>query len=172
MKLIIQQRPIAIDSILQRLNNPQNNNGDVVFDIMDEARNVLGLIKKFHHMGAQDYCAYDNKGNMIIKVHRDSMHVPPTCDAATTNGTLGTVTRNMTFGTLEYEADFGGYTIAGDGFGRAYRLEQYGTTVMQIHMDTSNLVKCYTLDLLGEIDEMTALALLMSIDCLNDSRRR
>jgi len=172
MKLIIQQRPIAIDSILQRLNNPQNNNGDVVFDIMDEARNVLGLIKKFHHMGAQDYCAYDNKGNMIIKVHRDSMHVPPTCDAATTNGTLGTVTRNMTFGILEYDADFGGYTIAGDGFGRAYRLEQYGTTVMQIHMDTSNLVKCYTLDLLGEIDEMTALALLMSIDCLNDSRRR
>ncbi len=167
MKLIIQQGPIAIDNIITRFAKPDSDAADICFDITDEVGNVKGKIKKVLFMGGQEYCAYDNAGNMMVKVIRSKRSMPPTCEVWNCNGVNGSLTRLMKFGSFEYEADFGGYSIEGDAFGRNYNVMQNGNLVIKIGMDTPNLTKRYILDILGNIDEVTALTLAIAIDGAN-----
>ena len=83
---------------------------------------------------------------------------------------IAQVVREFTFFTPKYIVEGVGWDVEGDFWEHEYTVTHHGSPIVSIHKEWLTWGDCYTLDITDAADEITALALILAIDCAVESQ--
>lgn len=78
---------------------------------------------------------------------------------------IAEIVKEFTFLHPKYSIDGLGWEIEGDFWAHDYEITQNGLVIVTIHKEWMTWGDCYELDIADERDEITALSVVLAIDC-------
>ena len=140
------------------------------FTVTDEAGNdryrvegeVFSLGKKLH--------VTDMNGNEVAYIEQKIWSLLPRYLVYVNGAEIARVMREFTFFVPKYTVEGAGWDVEGDFWEHAYTVTRHGTPIVSIVKEWFTWGDCYILDIADPADEITALALVLAIDCAVEAK--
>ncbi len=81
------------------------------------------------------------------------------------------IVKEFTFFTPRYSIEGLGWEVEGSFWEHDYEITRNGQPIVRIYKEWFTFGDCYSLDIYDAADEVTALAVVLAIDCVTDQQR-
>ena len=123
---------------------------------------VFTLGRKLH--------VYDRVGHEVILIQQEILSMPAVYYASIMGREPVEITQEFSFFTRQYRVEALNWDVKGNFFGHKYAITRDQQTIATMEKDWANWVDYYTLDIQNPADALMALAVVLTIDCVDDSR--
>ncbi len=112
---------------------------------------------------------YDRAGNEVAYIRQELLTWLPCYHVYVNGAETAQIRQKFSFFHPRYEVDGPGWCVEGEFFAHDFEITCNGRTVAALHKQWMTWGDCYELDIADPADELTALAVLVVIDCVEES---
>ena len=138
------------------------------FNVWDEQGNDLYFVEGELFSWGKRLHVYDAQNREAAFIQQKVFSFLPRFYVYVDGRQVAEIVRRFTFFRPRYEIAGLGWEIEGDFFEHDYEILQNGSPVASIHKEWMTWGDCYALDVDDGQSELTALAVVLAIDCVNE----
>ena len=139
-----------------------------VFDANGEERYVVE--GEFFSWGKKLH-VYDSAQREAAVIRQEVLTFLPKFIVSVDGQEIAEIVKEFTFFKPKYRIDGLGWAIDGDFWDHDYEITKNGSTIVSISKEWFTWGDCYELDIESPEDEITALAVVLAIDCVLEAQR-
>lgn len=141
------------------------------FTVMDETGGEKYYVEGEVFSWGKKLHVYDRHGREAAFIKQEVFSWMP-CYRVYVNGAeVAQVRRELTFFLPKYRVDGPGWEVKGDIFEHDYEITRNGSPVVTIQKEWMTWGDSYVLDIKEPADEISALAVVLTIDCIQERER-
>lgn len=139
------------------------------FTVMDEFGNDKFMVEGEIFSWGKKLYVYDMAGNEVAFIKQEVWSFLPRYYVFCGDTQVAEIRKEFTFLFPRYTIDGLGWDIAGDFTSHEYEITQNGHPIVYISKEWMTWGDSYLLDIQNPADEIVALAVVLTIDCVTDS---
>lgn len=139
-----------------------------VFDVNGEERYFVE--GEFFSWGKKLH-VYDSAQREAAFIRQEVLTFLPKFIVSVDGQEIAEIVKEFTFFKPKYRIDGLGWAIDGDFWDHDYEITKNGSTIVSISKEWFTWGDCYELDIESPEDEITALAVVLAIDCVLEAQR-
>ena len=141
------------------------------FYVMDEDGNEKYIVEgEFFSLGKKLH-VYDLQGAEVAFIKQELMTFLPRFTVYAGGGEIAQVKREFTFFRPRYTIEGLGWEVDGSFWEHDYQITRYGQPIVTITKEWMTWGDSYELDIANPADEIVALAVVLTIDCVQEMQQ-
>ena len=136
------------------------------FDVRDELGNVKYTVEGEVFTWGKKLHVYDRHGREVAYIHQEVPSWRPTYNVSVGGSHVAQIRREFSFFGSRYCVDGLDWDVEGYFLGHDYEITKNGRRVVTIEKEWMTWGDCYTLDIADPANELIALAVVITIDCV------
>ena len=136
------------------------------FNVKDSAGNDRYTVEGELFSWGKKLHVYDRKGREVALIQQKVWSFLPRYELYIMGRLTAEIVKEFTFLFPKYSIDGLGWKIDGSFWAHDYEITQNGRSVAVIHKEWMTWGDCYELDIANPEDELTVLAVMLTIDCV------
>ena len=140
------------------------------FSVFDEQGNEKYYVEGEIFTFGNKLHVYDLQGHEVAYIEQELLTWMPRYHVYVGGREVAQICREFTFFTPKYRVDGLDWDVTGHFLEHDYEITRMGRPVVTIEKEWMTWGDCYELNIADPADELAALAVVITIDCVNESR--